>query len=76
MNQVKDVQLGDQTGLSVETSTSAIVAKVLEPLEPINLKAVEAREMAAVKSDDQRRLRIGRGVSRWAQEIFDALAKT
>ncbi|KAG0139555.1 hypothetical protein CROQUDRAFT_54541 [Cronartium quercuum f. sp. fusiforme G11] len=76
MNQIRDIQIAEQAAAPTKTSTSAIVAKVLEPIKPINVTAVAGRELAAVKSDDVRRARIGFGVSRWAQEIFDALGKT
>lgn len=75
MNQVRDVQVL-KTSTMEDTSAAAIVAKVLEPVKPINIHALEMRETAVLKSEDARRARIGHGVSRWAQEIFDALGKT
>lgn len=79
MNQIKEVQIGDKNSMEKiesSTTTSSIVNKILEPLKPININAVELREASAIKNDDARRARIGHGVSRWAQEIFDALGKT
>ncbi|KAH9814555.1 anticodon-binding domain-containing protein [Melampsora americana] len=79
MNQIKEVQIGDKSNMDKiesSTTTSSIVNKILEPLKPININAVELREATAIKNDDARRARIGYGVSRWGQEIFDALGKT
>ncbi|EGF99613.1 uncharacterized protein MELLADRAFT_75894 [Melampsora larici-populina 98AG31] len=79
MNQIKEVQIGDKNNMDKiesSTTTSSIVDKILEPLKPININAVELREATAIKNDDARRARIGHGVSRWGQEIFDALGKT
>ncbi|MBW0465699.1 hypothetical protein O181_005414 [Austropuccinia psidii MF-1] len=73
VNQVREVQLGEP----IESPPpAALVSKILEPVRPINVTAIAMREAQAVKADDARRARIGHGVSRWAQEIFDALGKT
>lgn len=57
-------------------SSADKIEALLEPLRPVNLAAVAAREAKAVRAEDTRRARTGVGVSRWAQEIFDALGKT
>jgi len=75
VNQVKDLQLGTLLE-PVPPNPSAVIPKILEPVRPIDPEAVKIREEQAVAADDARRARIGQGVSRWAQEIFDALGKT
>lgn len=75
VNQIKDLQVGDLID-PIPPNSSSIIPKILEPVRPINVTAIAMREAHAVKADDARRARIGHGVSRWAQEIFDALGKT
>lgn len=77
VNQIKDLQLGAlRDPLLIPTNPAAIIPKILEPVRPINVTAIAMRENQAVATEDARRARIGHGVSRWAQEIFDALGKT
>lgn len=74
VNQVREVHVGDS--VESELNPSSVVARILEPVRPINVTAAAMREAQAVKADEAKRARIGHGVSRWAQEIFDALGKT
>lgn len=81
VNQVKDLQVGEfldgnPNPSSAPPSASSTISKILEPVRPINVTAIAMREAQAVKADDARRARIGHGVSRWGQGIFDALGKT
>ncbi|KNZ52320.1 uncharacterized protein VP01_361g13 [Puccinia sorghi] len=75
VNQVKDLQLGTLLE-PVPPNPSAVIPKILEPVRPIDPEAIKIREEQAIAAEDARRARIGQSVSRWAQEIFDALGKT
>lgn len=46
------------------------------PLNPVHLDRLEARETNGVKNMRQRVARMGVGVTKEAQDIFDALSKT
>ncbi|CAH7673822.1 hypothetical protein PPACK8108_LOCUS8719, partial [Phakopsora pachyrhizi] len=83
LNQVRETQLIDHPATSTTLTNdeqpgdcSVLISKILEPVGPINVTAVAMRETQAVKADDARRARIGHGVCRWGQEVFDALGKT
>ncbi|KAA1111666.1 hypothetical protein PGT21_007788 [Puccinia graminis f. sp. tritici] len=75
VNQIKDLQVGSLLE-PLPPNPSGLIPKILEPVRPIHVTAIAMREAQAVAADDAKRARIGHGVSRWAQEIFDALGKT
>lgn len=58
------------------TSVSAIFENAQPPTARIDLKAMKAREEAAVRKIKERDAMKGKGVTKEAQEIFDGLAKT
>lgn len=46
------------------------------PLRPVNIPRLEAREAEGIRHLKQRVARMGVGVTKEAQDIFDALSKT
>ncbi|KAI9617342.1 hypothetical protein H4Q26_013213 [Puccinia striiformis f. sp. tritici PST-130] len=57
-------------------TSNGLVSKILEPVNHIHVDSIKMRQSLALENLDLQRARIGLGVSRWAQEIFDALGKT
>ncbi|KAI9623392.1 hypothetical protein H4Q26_014559 [Puccinia striiformis f. sp. tritici PST-130] len=73
VNQIKDLQI---LSIHLNLTSNGLVSKILEPVNHIHVESIKMRQSLALENLDLQRARIGLGVSRWAQEIFDALGKT
>lgn len=62
--------------MSLASTASADISAAQPRMGKVDLKALKAREEAAVKKLKEEEARKGKGVGREAQEIFDALART
>lgn len=61
--------------LAPSSQTSSFAA-ALPPLAPLPIAALRAREEAAIRAMKEKDMKRGKGVTKEAQEIFDALGKT
>jgi protein LSM12 len=61
---------------SVSTADGASFTDAYPPLHPLDIRALKARESSTVAKIQEREARRGKGVTREAQDLFDAFSRT